>query len=96
MTLTIKTNNLLLRPIRDTDIEHVFKGLSHPEVIRYYDVSFFSLEATKVQMDWNATIEREQTGQSLFNVQRHNTAKNANRNLERYHVPVLLYRETKI
>jgi len=62
MTLTIKTKNLLLRPIRDTDIEHVFKGLSHPEVIRYYAVSFFSLEETKVQMDWFAKIEREQTG----------------------------------
>ena len=42
MSIGINTNKLLLRPIRDTDIEHVFKGLSHPDVIRYYAVSFSS------------------------------------------------------
>jgi len=62
MSLLLKTNNLLLRPIRDADIIHVFNGLSHPDVIRYYGVSFFSLEETKVQMEWFAAIEKEQTG----------------------------------
>ncbi|MDZ4747403.1 MAG: GNAT family N-acetyltransferase [Saprospiraceae bacterium] len=59
----MKTQNLLLRPIRESDVHHVFKGLSHPEVIRYYGVSFSTLEETKVQMDWYATIEKDETGQ---------------------------------
>jgi len=63
MVLMFNTENLLLRPIRDTDIEHVFMGLSHPDVIRYYGVSFSSLEETKVQMQWYATLEKEKTGQ---------------------------------
>lgn len=60
--MTIKTNNLLLRPLKESDIHHVLEGLSHPDVIRYYAVSFFSLEETKVQMEWYANIEKEQTG----------------------------------
>lgn len=63
MSLVIKTNNLLMRPMKGTDIHHVFDGLSHPEVIRYYGVSFATLEETQVQMDWYATIEKEKTGQ---------------------------------
>jgi ribosomal-protein-alanine N-acetyltransferase len=63
MVLMFNTENLLLRPIRDTDIEHVFKGLSHPEVIRYYGVTFSSLEETEVQMQWYAALEKEKTGQ---------------------------------
>jgi ribosomal-protein-alanine N-acetyltransferase len=59
----IKTANLLLRPISESDIYPVWKGLSHPEVIRYYGVSFSTLEETKAQMEWYATIEKEKTGQ---------------------------------
>lgn len=58
----LKTPNLLLRQIRESDIHHILHGLSHPEVIKYYGVSFFSLEETKVQMDWYTNIEKEQTG----------------------------------
>jgi ribosomal-protein-alanine N-acetyltransferase len=58
----IKTTNLLLRPINASDIHPVLQGLSHPEVIQYYGVSFFSLEEVKVQIDWYARIEKEQTG----------------------------------
>ena len=35
-----------------SDIENIYRGLSHPEVIKYYGVSYNSLEATKVQMEW--------------------------------------------
>lgn len=48
----LKTNNLLLREIRATDLENIFKGLSHPKVIQYYGISFDSLEAAEQQMDW--------------------------------------------
>ena len=37
-----------------SDINSIFQGLSHPQVIKYYGVSYASLEATKEQMDWYA------------------------------------------
>lgn len=52
--IEIKTERILLREIESSDIEHVFKGLSHPDVIKHYGVSFQSLEATKEQMEWFA------------------------------------------
>ncbi len=48
----IKTHRLLLREILDADINNVYKGLSHPMVIKHYGVNFTSLEATKEQMEW--------------------------------------------
>ena len=53
---------IALHPITPADITHIHRGLSHPEVIRYYAVRFMTLEATQEQMDWYATIEREGTG----------------------------------
>ncbi len=49
----IKTDNILLRRFVETDIEDVFKGLSHPKIIKYYGISFYILEATKEQMTYN-------------------------------------------
>ncbi|MEM6805678.1 MAG: GNAT family N-acetyltransferase, partial [Bacteroidota bacterium] len=48
----IQTERLLLREIVDSDIQHIYHGLSHPQVIKYYGVSYTSLEATKEQMTW--------------------------------------------
>ena len=59
---TIKTERLLLRQFADSDLENVFKGLSHPEVIKYYGVSFQTLEATKEQMLFFADLEKNETG----------------------------------
>ena len=58
----IKTDRLLLRQFINTDIENVFKGLSHPEIIKYYGVSYNMLEATKEQMKFFADLEKNQTG----------------------------------
>lgn len=58
----IQTDRLLLRPIVAGDIDHVFKGLSHPDVIKYYGVSFHTFEATKEQMTWFADLEKNGTG----------------------------------
>jgi len=55
----IQTDRLLLREIIDSDVNNIYKGLSHPEVIQYYGISFDSLEATKEQMSWFAD-ERQQ------------------------------------
>lgn len=44
------------------DQPKVFEGLSHPDVIRYYGVSYDSLEATQAQMDWYAELHAMGTG----------------------------------
>ncbi len=52
--ISIQTARFLLRPIVESDIEDIYKGLSNPLVIKHYGVSFDSLEATKAQMEWYA------------------------------------------
>ena len=56
------TDRLYLRQFNDTDLDNVFNGLSHPDVIQYYGVSFRSLEATKEQMLWFSNLEKNATG----------------------------------
>lgn len=63
MSASINTQRFLLRPIVPGDIENIYKGLSHPDVIRYYGVSYDSLAATQEQMDWYAGLEAHGTGQ---------------------------------
>ena len=58
----MKTNRIQLRKIQGQDIENVHRGLSHPSVIKYYGVSFLTLEATKEQMDWYKALEEEKKG----------------------------------
>ena len=58
----LKTERLLLRQFADTDLENVFKGLSHPKVIKYYGVNYQTLEATKEQMTFFADLEKNGTG----------------------------------
>lgn len=59
---TLQTNRLSLKQFTNTDLENVFKGLSHPEVIKYYGINFKTLEATKAQMDWFKNLEETGTG----------------------------------
>lgn len=59
---TISTERLLLRHIIESDIENIFKGLSHPDVIKHYGISFNSIEATKEQMSWFSGLEKEEKG----------------------------------
>jgi ribosomal-protein-alanine N-acetyltransferase len=58
----IKTQRLLLRQFVENDLENVFKGLSHPDIIKYYGVSYQTLEATKEQMTFFADLEQNETG----------------------------------
>ncbi|MDW5289928.1 GNAT family N-acetyltransferase [Formosa sp. PL04] len=58
----LESERILLRPFVNSDLEHVFKGLSHPEIIKYYGISFKSLEATKEQMQWFSDLEKNETG----------------------------------
>ena len=58
----LKTKRLLLRQFVESDLESVFKGLSHPDIIKYYGVSYQTLEATKKQMTFFADLEKNETG----------------------------------
>lgn len=58
----INTERLILRKFTAADISNVYAGLSHPRVIKYYGVSFHTLEATQEQMDWFANLEKNDTG----------------------------------
>ena len=51
-TSPLKTERLLLREIVESDLQNIYSGLSNPLVIKYYGVSYDSLEATKEQMKW--------------------------------------------
>ena len=59
---TLHTERLLLRKIEQNDVQNVFKGLSHPDVIKYYGVSFSTLAATEEQMIWYKELEQNETG----------------------------------
>ncbi|HEY1023999.1 MAG TPA: GNAT family protein [Sphingobacteriaceae bacterium] len=56
------TPRFVLREIADTDHQQVFEGLSHPDVIRYYGVSYQTLDAARVQMDWFAHLREKELG----------------------------------
>tara|TARA_Y100001972_G_scaffold126580_1_gene180728 strand:+ start:20872 stop:21411 length:540 start_codon:yes stop_codon:yes gene_type:complete len=58
----ISTKRCLLRGITVEDLSRIYAGLSNPEVIRYYGVSFDSLEATRYQMEWYNQLEKDGTG----------------------------------
>lgn len=58
----IKTERLLLRQFIESDIENVFKGLSHPDITKYYGVSYNTLEDTKEQMKFFTDLEKNETG----------------------------------
>lgn len=58
----IKTERLLLRQFIASDLENVYKGLSDPEIIKYYGVSYKTLEDTKAQMQFFVDLEKEGKG----------------------------------
>lgn len=58
----IETDRLVLRQFKETDLDNVFKGLSHPDIIKYYGISFDSMVATIKQMTWYADLEKNGTG----------------------------------
>jgi len=58
----MEDNSYYLKKIQSTDIHNIHKGLSDPEITRYYDVHFDTLEETQVQMDWYASLIKDGTG----------------------------------
>ncbi|WP_426326605.1 GNAT family N-acetyltransferase [Pedobacter sp. R-06] len=59
---TIHTNRFLLRQFCSEDLTFVFEGLSHPDVICYYGVSYSCLEETKEQLIWFNHLQKNETG----------------------------------
>lgn len=62
-SVEIHTARLLLRAFQPSDRAFVFEGLSDPEVIQHYGVSYATLEATGEQMRWYDKIQQTGTGQ---------------------------------
>lgn len=58
----IHTNRLFLRQILKEDQEQIFKGLSHPEVIKFYGVNYHTFEETLEQMKWYENLEKSGSG----------------------------------
>jgi len=58
----LRTKRLLLRQFVDADLMNVFKGLSNPEVIKFYGVSYRTLGETKAQIEFFAGLEKTKTG----------------------------------
>lgn len=58
----LETKRFLLRQFEPQDQDFVFKGLSHPEVIRYYGVNYQTFEATKIQLEWFHSLFTDNTG----------------------------------
>lgn len=60
--LVFNTERLILKKIEPGDHLNIYKGLSHPEVIRYYGVHYYSLEETEEQMKWYSNLEKSGSG----------------------------------
>ncbi len=59
---TIYTERLMLRPVNEDDRQKVFEGFSHPEVTRYFDITYSTYEDTAEQMKWYAQNRKNKTG----------------------------------
>ena len=49
---TIETSRLLLRPVAKSDQQLVYEGFSHPNVTRYFDITYATFDDTHAQMEW--------------------------------------------
>ncbi|MEP7110118.1 MAG: GNAT family protein, partial [Ferruginibacter sp.] len=58
----ISTGQFLLRKIIAADQSKIFEGLSHPAIIKYYGVSYTSMESTGAQMDFYNGLLKNESG----------------------------------
>jgi ribosomal-protein-alanine N-acetyltransferase len=56
------TERFILRQIIQSDQPKIFEGLSHPDVIRYYGVTYQTFEETSKQMNWYNQSIKDKTG----------------------------------
>ena len=62
MSDNLITDRFSLQEILTEDQAFIFEGLSHPQVIPYYGISYETLEATKAQMDFYRDMQVNGTG----------------------------------
>ncbi|WP_062061727.1 GNAT family N-acetyltransferase [Aquimarina longa] len=58
----METKNYILKEVEYSDIKNIHKGLSDPDITKFYDVHFPTLEAVKEQMDWYEELKKNGTG----------------------------------
>lgn len=58
----IQTSRLKLRQITTDDLDNIFRGLSHPQVIKYYGINYATREETREQIQWYYNLEKSGTG----------------------------------
>jgi len=58
----LATERYLLQEIKPEDQAFIFEGLSHPQVIPYYGISYQTFEATQAQMDYYSHMQVNDTG----------------------------------
>ncbi|WP_245795588.1 GNAT family N-acetyltransferase [Arenibacter nanhaiticus] len=56
------TKNYRLKEIELSDLKYIHKGLSNPDITKYYDVHFCTLKETEEQMEWYNNLKKEGTG----------------------------------
>ncbi len=56
------TQRCTLRMIIASDQQKIFEGLSHPDVIKYYGVSYATFEETQAQMKFYDDLLQNETG----------------------------------
>jgi ribosomal-protein-alanine N-acetyltransferase len=62
MSPVLHTERLTLKLVERADQRKVFEGLSHPDIIRYYGVSYETYEATSRQMQFYEDHYKNGTG----------------------------------
>ena len=60
--INLQRSKYYLRSINSSDLSMIFKGLSHPDVIKHCGVSVASLEETKAQLQWYKNLELSGSG----------------------------------
>ncbi len=62
MSPSLQTERFWLQQIVPDDQPFIFQGLSHPQVIPFYGVRYYSLEATRAQMNYYRALEQSGSG----------------------------------
>lgn len=60
--MIVKLETVILRAFRSDDLSFVYSGLSHPDVIKYYGISYKTQLACEEQMRWYQSIAEHGTG----------------------------------
>lgn len=62
MNNLLRTKKYFLKEIEDSDIVNIHKGLSDPDITKYYDVHYETLEETQEQMKWYSSLKKDGSG----------------------------------